>query len=385
MSGASSTLDPIEAARADIAQSRNLIASVTHDLHRTQRWFDGYKLAEKRHARRLKRQELLYRLELRRQQVARFSKRTALSAARDARDVYRTLYAAGVVTLHFLDRKASTAAAWAAPRLRTAWLWLDVQARRLSLACSRASAAAGAWTAAQARVLAQTLAHTAAQAWTWTAQQAPIVWQRAVTVTSDGLVRTQTNLRALGKSLRSILSFIAAWLRVEFDAAAFATSSAASTAAAWSARKGRRGAVQATKLLRQTRTVAGDAARATATSSAALLERATAAGVVLRDRFGNWPARSAARSSCRALVVRRSTALACITPVRSQLPALRAEPPEVQAPPPSVKPPRKSKPEPKRTAKAKPKTKPKTKRKTRPKRKTASARRQPQSSNPHSQ
>jgi hypothetical protein len=376
MPGASSTLDPVEAARADIAQSRDLIASASHDLHRTQRWFDSYQLAEKRHGRRLRRQELLYRLELRRQQVARFSKWTALTAARDARDTYRTLYAASVVTLHFLQRNASAASAWAAPKLRTAWLWLDVQARRIWLACLDAGTVAGTWTAAQMRALAHRLALATSQARAWTMRQAPIVWCRITTAASAGFAWTQANLRALGRSLRGTLSFVAAWLRVEFSAAALATGSTASAAATWSARKGRRGAVQAIKLSQRTRTAAGDATRAAAASSAVLLERATAASIVLRDRFGNWPARHTAESSCRALAVRRSMALVCVAPVRAQLPALRIETPEVQ-PPPRAKPGRRSKPKPKSRAKPKTRTKakPKSKRKARPKRKAASARR----------
>jgi hypothetical protein len=377
MPGASSTLDPVEAARADIAQSRDLIASAANDLHRTQRWFDSYQLAEKRHARRLRRQELLYQLELRRQQVARFSKRTALTAARDARDTYRTLHAASVVTLRFLQRHTSAAAAWAEPKLRTAWLWLAVQARRLRFACLRAGAAAGTWTAAQARALAHRLALATSRAWAWTMRQAPIVQRQAATAGAAGLAWTRTNLRALGRSLRDILSFVWAWLRVEFGAAALATGSAASTATTWSARQGRRGAVQAIKLSRRTRTAAGDATRAAAASSAVLLERATAASIVLRNRF-NWPERQAAMSSCRALAVRRSTALVCVALVRAQLPALRIDTPEVQ-PPPRAKPTRRSKPKPKSTAKPKTRAKAKTKMKSkaRPKRKAASARRRP--------
>lgn len=120
MSGASGTLDPVEAARADIAQSRDLIASVEDDLHLNQRWFDSYRISERRHARRLKRLELFYRLQLGWEQFARVSKRTALSTARDARDAYRVL-----------RRNTLAAAAWAAPRLDAANLWIAVQAQRL--------------------------------------------------------------------------------------------------------------------------------------------------------------------------------------------------------------------------------------------------------------
>src|SRR5262245_7960239 len=56
--------DPIAVAEADIAGSKHLIASVADDLSEHQRWLAHYRVAEKRRARRLKLQTLIYRTEL---------------------------------------------------------------------------------------------------------------------------------------------------------------------------------------------------------------------------------------------------------------------------------------------------------------------------------
>ena len=69
MTGASDTLDPIAAAEAGIVGSKHLIASVANDLSQQERWLAHYRVAEKRRARRVKIQEIIYRLELRRRRV----------------------------------------------------------------------------------------------------------------------------------------------------------------------------------------------------------------------------------------------------------------------------------------------------------------------------
>ena len=63
VAGANDTTDPIEAARDDIAGSKDLIASAVEDLSQHQRWLENYRVSETKHARRIRRQELLYQLE----------------------------------------------------------------------------------------------------------------------------------------------------------------------------------------------------------------------------------------------------------------------------------------------------------------------------------
>ena len=71
MIGASKTLDPIAAAEADIAGSKNLIVAVERDLGQHERWLAHYQVAEKRHARRMLVQEGINRVELGRQRLLR--------------------------------------------------------------------------------------------------------------------------------------------------------------------------------------------------------------------------------------------------------------------------------------------------------------------------
>ena len=78
MTGASDTLDPIAAAEARIAGSKNLMAAVADELSQQQRWLAHYQVAEKRHARRVRVQGVLYRLELARRALMRFLRRLAL-------------------------------------------------------------------------------------------------------------------------------------------------------------------------------------------------------------------------------------------------------------------------------------------------------------------
>jgi len=65
------TLDPIEAARADIVGSKHLIASVADDLSQHQQWLENYRVSEKRHACWLQFQEVRYQTELKRRATAR--------------------------------------------------------------------------------------------------------------------------------------------------------------------------------------------------------------------------------------------------------------------------------------------------------------------------
>ena len=87
MTGASDTLDPIAAAEAGIAGSKNLMAAVADELSQQQRWLAHYQVAEKRHARRLRVQGILYRLDLARRAMLRFLRRLALLTLRLARNV----------------------------------------------------------------------------------------------------------------------------------------------------------------------------------------------------------------------------------------------------------------------------------------------------------
>jgi hypothetical protein len=105
VSGAVDTLDPIEAARADIAGSKHLIAAVADDLSRHQEWLENYRVSEKRHARWLQFQELRYQTERKRQALVRALKRSALSVALLVRSIWL-----------FCVRLVTAFVAWLTPR-----------------------------------------------------------------------------------------------------------------------------------------------------------------------------------------------------------------------------------------------------------------------------
>src|SRR5262249_47292524 len=133
VSGAVDTLDPIEAARADVAGSKHLIASVTDDLSQHQEWLKNYRVAEKRHARWMQFQELKYQIEIKHRAMLRAVKRFALSVALFVRSVW--LFLVGLVM---------ACIAWLTPR-----------AKALSLTLARWTTAGLAWTWATAAKIAR--------------------------------------------------------------------------------------------------------------------------------------------------------------------------------------------------------------------------------------
>ena len=87
MVGAHDTTDPIDAARDDIAGSKDLIASAIEDLSQHQRWLENYRVSETKHARRIRRKELMYQAELLTKRVLRALRRFALAVARTIRTI----------------------------------------------------------------------------------------------------------------------------------------------------------------------------------------------------------------------------------------------------------------------------------------------------------
>ena len=164
LAGASDTIDPIDAARDDIAGSKDLIASAVEDLTQHQRWIENYRVAETRHARRVRRQELMLAVELTTKRILRALRRFALLVALNARAIRRFTVSMSVTVARAVTAAsiyayglARSAAAWTAPRVprsrRRHWppdrsrLWLDIQSdSALALAMGRTLAAAFAWT-----------------------------------------------------------------------------------------------------------------------------------------------------------------------------------------------------------------------------------------------
>lgn len=213
MSRASYTTDPIEAAEDDIAGSKDLIASVADEINQHQRWLENYRVAEKERARRLKRQELMYQLELRRRRTIRSLRRVSLASLRLARRIASFLLRNGTALVVALGQLLVRGAAWAAPRVRalaltlwrwsvaaSAWTWLmaRVLARTLVRAAHafvRGASIGFSWMAAQYRLLDLALGRLLAAGWSWT-------WRTAVVLA-----------RALFKAASLSFSWIAAQSR----------------------------------------------------------------------------------------------------------------------------------------------------------------------------
>ncbi len=154
MTGASDTLDPIAAAEARIAGSKNLMAAVADELSQQQRWLAHYQVAEKRHARRVRVQGILYRLELARRASMRFLRRLALMSLRLARSVASFVSRTAIALFVTLSRAVTACITWLRPR-----------AYALALLLRRWLAAFWAWTIATSRTLARALLKAASISW----------------------------------------------------------------------------------------------------------------------------------------------------------------------------------------------------------------------------
>jgi len=247
VSGAVDTFDPIEAARADIAGSKHLIASVADDLSQHQEWLKNYRVAEKRHARWLQFQELKYQTELKRRATARAVKRFALGVALLVRSVWLFLVKWTTAFVAWLKPRAHalalTLARWTAAGLAWTWAtavkiartllnatlatlaWTGTTSRDIALALVRAASIAAAWIGVQSVTFAHALRRLLYRAWLQT-----LVYARASrNAASAALARTAAESAALAHPLQRLL--YRGWLQTVVFARA--SSKATSIASAW--------------------------------------------------------------------------------------------------------------------------------------------------------
>ena len=149
LAGASDTIDPIDAARDDIAGSKDLIASAVEDLSQHQRWIENYRVAETRHARRVRRQELMLAIELTTKRILRALRRFALLTARLARATWRVAVSVSVR----VARAVAAASIYAYALTRSAIAWTSPRVHALAIATGQRIATASAWTLHQLRTL----------------------------------------------------------------------------------------------------------------------------------------------------------------------------------------------------------------------------------------
>ena len=289
MSGASDILDPVGAAKHDIDRSKHLIASTLEDLTRHHSWLESYHRDERRRAERLRRQEALHRLELRRQRAAWLLRRftqIAFAAARTAAIVLvRFLRAARRFTLR--------AAAWTAPR-----------AQALAIKVARWLSAGLVWSERTALSMARTGFAGASIGFAWsvrTSDALGIAFRRRF---SAGFAWLWAEAAVLTEPIRK--RAMKAWLRTLLPSKRLASATQSRVLADWS-------------WLRS--------------SAPHLARNFTGALSATASQFASgsrsWAARQARRilkksdARHRALVVRRCTDLILAEPWRARLPAVR--------------------------------------------------------------
>jgi hypothetical protein len=331
VSGASDMLDPVGVAQDDIDRSKHLIASTLDELTRHHSWLESYHRDERRRAQRLRRQEALDRLELRRQRAAWLLRRFTVTALAAMRSTAIVLAQTAVAFWRAAREFTLAAAAWTAPR-----------AHALAAQLIRSLAASWSWFRRTALYLARTGFAGAAAGFAWTVQASERLGVALRKHLSAGFARTTAQAAVLTHPVRKRAS--AEWLRARHRSRRFTALGEARLASYWS------WARAATPILAR-RVVRRTAAKG-ATLSARLHNDMTAVGVwahtqfraLMRaaaetvadgwSRWRSWAERQAARLSAaydswrtpdrrhRALVVRRCTALVLIEPWRPRLPAV---------------------------------------------------------------
>ena len=271
MTGASDTLDPIAAAERGIAGSKNLIAAVADELSQQQRWLAHYQVAEKRHARRLKFQELIYWLEIRRRRLMRMLKRLGLALLSLMRSVAFFVSRTAISLFVILRRTVIACATWLRPR-----------AYALARTLRRWLAAFWAWTLVTSGILARTLLKAASISFAWICLKGGALARAALKAASISRAWLVVRSRELALLLQRSLSASAAWTGAKADVLARASLATGSAGFSWAVVNVRRISLRYTKAERPS------------------------------------------EANHRGLAVRQCTALVCLEPRRARLPAIRA-------------------------------------------------------------
>ena len=214
MSGASDFLDPVEAVQDDISRSKRVIASALDDLSHHHSWLENYHRDERRRAQRLKRQETLQALELKRQRAAWRIRRfvvTSLVAMR--------------ATAAFLARNSAAFLDWAAPR-----------AQALTLFALRETSAALSWSWRTGRDLAQKGYEATAAGFAWTVRTSDalgVAFRKRLSAESARLY-AEAAIRARPILQPALKRASASWTRTRFRSKRLASTLQTRAADGWS-------------------------------------------------------------------------------------------------------------------------------------------------------
>ncbi len=259
-------LDLVEAARQDIARSREIAASVAGDLHDYNRWFKNYLLEEQRkrekHARWVKHQQAVLRRREWRHRTARSARRALVVSAFGVRSAVLFILNAVRSALTFVRDLVVGGALWTA---RTA--------QAVAFTTYRLIAGGLAWCASKALALGLVLA-AAVSAWAASAARAArAVWSTTHDLAASGLRSTHATARALVTACGEAMSAVASRTAGRARVLASATSQRIAAGLAWSGAKARSlGVAGATAVSTAALWTAGSA-RSAASSSSAFLRR----------------------------------------------------------------------------------------------------------------
>lgn len=311
--GVLDALDPIDAAQSDIAGSKDLIASINDDINQHNRWLETYHSDERKHARRVRRQEVLYQAERHSRRFADVVKRVAQFLWRWTRTIALFLWVPAKAAFVSLSDLVSRGIAWLTPYAQTAvtvagiaLVWLALEFRALLLTATRWSAKALSWLGVKGGALARETAKA----------------------TSIASISLYVNLRILARQSRRALATAWLWSRIHGGRLARASAYAASSAIAWLTMNGRTLAFDLRSRLSTPKAWIGinlsalnRKAFATATAVTAWINTKSRE----LSRAWNRPASQAniGPVTHQALAPKPSTALALIEPPRTALPVVQ--------------------------------------------------------------
>lgn len=299
--------DPVEAAKHGIGSSKRLIAATLDDLSAHHSWLETYHRDERLRAERLRRRELRERLERGVQHAVARTKRAA-----------RISYVASHRMARFTRRHALVFARWASPRLRT-----------IAQYTAETTAAAWRWLAHHTPIFTRRAYATARDGFNWSVQaseEAGHIFRQRVAMFADEAA-AEVWLRSAPMRRRGRIEWVRARLRARRARAEaemrLAGAIATSRTLAHARKRFHRWAIRGLRIGAPAgRRTYATALRIEHDLSNRIIRVAPEFRRLLRAHMPatDMPAKAAASEASRALIVRPSTALACVAPARHKLP-----------------------------------------------------------------
>jgi hypothetical protein len=208
-------VDPIDAAKRDVARSKVLAASAAEDLRQHHRWLQDALATEARnrekHARWLKRQQVIQQRLVKRQRLILVVRRISL----------------------FLLKGVFSALIYLRDLLFIGCTWFALSIRAVALSLLRLLSISASWSGHKARVLALATFRAASISASWSGQNARVLALATFRAASISASWVALKMRALTLSLRQLLSIGFSRSRVRAHTLALGSLRAASSSASW--------------------------------------------------------------------------------------------------------------------------------------------------------